>query len=130
MRLYTVEAGELTVGITFTWKNLGFAKVPIVKLGEERELILSPPYPLATTVNFGHIFKAGGKIQQLYMVDLRSDIGFNEIIVLAKNSKIYSFSAVISYGELACISLVSLGENFIIEGQKYLYNGASIVKLI
>lgn len=130
MKLYTIDAGEITEGITFRWKDLGFAKVPIVKLGEEKEMTLSPPYPLTTTVNYGHIFKAGGKIQQLYMVDLKSDIGFNEIIVLAKTSSVYRFSAVISYGEYACLSTVSLGQNFIIEGQRYLYNGVSIVKLI
>ena len=130
MRLYTIESGEVTQGITFRWKDLGFAKVPTVRLGEEKELTLSPPYPSTTTVNYGHVFKAGGKIQQLYMVDLKSDIGFNEIIVLAKTSRAYRFSAVISYGEHACISTVSLGENFTIEGQKYLYNGVSIDKLV
>jgi hypothetical protein len=126
MKLFTVRNGNSTPGIEIEIKNLGFAKIPIINLGRE-EITISPPYPTDAKLYFGHIFVFGGK---LYIVDLKSDLGFEEFIVFAENrgGPISSNKPAIVEGEKGQIFTFSLGEKFMQKGETFRHNGSQIVK--
>ena len=123
MKLFTVRNGNSTPGIEIEIKNLGFTEVPIINLGRGEEITISPPYPTEAKLYFGHIFVFGGK---LYIVDLMSDLGFEEIIVFSQNPN--SVKPGILEGERGAIFMLFPGEEFIQEGETFRHNGSHIVK--
>lgn len=126
MKLFTVSGGQSTPGIDLEIKNLGFAKIPIINLGKE-EITLSPPYPTDPKLFFGHVFVFGGK---LYIVDLISDLGFEEIIVFSQNRKLSCVKPAILEGERGAIFMLFPGEEFTQEGAIFRHNGFQIVKMV
>ena len=124
MKLFTVRNGNSTPGIEIEIKNLGFTEIPIINLGRE-EITISPPYPPHAKLYFGHIFVFGGK---LYIVDLKSDLGFEEFIVFAENRDLSCFKPAILEGEKGQVFTFFPGEKFMQKGETFRHNGSQIVK--
>ena len=128
MKLFTIHSGQVIQGIELRIKNLGYAKVPIICVSEGRDVTVSPPYPEVPRLYFGHFFLFGGKNKELHVVDLRQDMGFEEMIVLSDSKS--TFCKVILAGDSGCLSRVSKGEVFRINGSRYVNNGTTIAKMV
>ena len=125
MKLFTVRNGNSTPGIEIEIKNLGFTEIPIINLGRE-EITISPPYPTEAKLYFGHIFVFVGK---LYIVDLKSDLGFEEFIVFAENrGGLSSNKPAILEGEKGQVFTFFPGEKFMQKGETFRHNGSQIIK--